>query len=185
VFDRTFNVFDPYPDQIKVIHRFLTALPLIAGVGAIGLGFGVWSLLSSGLMLSIFVMIVGLNLIIIAEAPEIYTNSNIFTRAIQNQTKLASGDVKVLRVIRKLAPKLGHYYLALAITFIAFSLALQYIWDSLPSLFAQIANVIAQTSGSNGIGVMQAITIICALSCVLLQFVAFKIKSRMFRYEMK
>jgi len=185
VFDRTFNVFDPYPDQIKVIHRFLTALPLIAGVGAIGLGFGVWSLLSSGLMLSIFVMIVGLNLIIIAEAPEIYTNSNIFARAIQDHAKLASGDVKVLRVIRKLAPKLGHYYLGLAIIFIVFSVTLQYIWDSLPSLFGQIANAIAQSSGSNGIGVTQALTIVFALSCVFLQFVAFKIKSRMFRYEMK
>jgi hypothetical protein len=185
VFDRTFNVFDPYPRRVKLIHRFLTVLPVIAGIGSILLSFAVWILATSGLAISIFIIIIGLNLIMIGEAPEIYTNSNVFVKAVEKNAKFAAGDLKVLQLIKKLSLKLAHYYLGLAVLFTALSVALQYVWTALPSFLAQIVHAIKQVGGSNGITVVEIIAVILALNLVLLQFAAFKIKDRMFKYELE
>lgn len=185
VFDRTFNVFDPYPVRIKVVHRFLTALPVIAGIGSILLGFMVWSIAASGLIISVFIIIIGLNLIMIEEAPEIYTNSNVFAKAVEKNAKFAGGDLKVLRLIKKLSLKLGRYYLGLAVLFMALSVTLQYVWNALPSLLTRIVHGIEQSSGSNGMVVVEVIAVVFALNLTLLQFVAFKIKNRMFRYKIE
>jgi hypothetical protein len=184
VFNRTFNVYDPYPDRIKVVHRFLTILPIIAGLGSILLGLAVWSLAMSGFIVSIFVIIIGLNLIMIAEAPEIYTNSNLFVKAVERNTMFAGGDLKVLQLIKKLAPKLANYYLVLAILFTAFAVTLPYTWNALPSLSTHVVQVIQQSGGSNGIIIAEVIAVILVLNLGLLQFLAFKIKNRMFNYEL-
>jgi hypothetical protein len=185
VFDRTFNVFDPYPVRIKIIHNFLTVLPVIAGVGSIVLAFEVWSLAMSGFLISIFIIIIGLNLIMIAEAPEIYTNSNVFVKAVEKNAKFAEGDLKVLQLVKKLASKLAYYYLGLAVLFTTFSATLQYIWNALPSLLTQIVQAIETAGGSNGILIVEVIAATCILSLGLLQIVAVKIKNRMFSYEIR
>jgi hypothetical protein len=185
VFDRTFNVFNPYPVQIKVAQRFLTALPLIAGVGAILLSFIVWSIAASGLIISVFIIIIGLNLIMIEEAPEIYTNSNVFAKAVEKNAKFAGGDLKVLQLIKKLSLKLARYYLGLTVLFLALSVTLQYIWNDLPSLLTRIVHGIEQSSGSNGMIVVEVIAVVLALNLTLLQYVAFKIKNRMFSYKIE
>jgi hypothetical protein len=185
VFDRTFNVFDPYPVRIKVAQRFLTALPLIAGIGAILLRFVVWSIAASGLIISVFIIIIGLNLIMIEEAPEIYTNSKVFAKAVEKNVKFAGGDLKVLQLIRKLSLKLARYYLGLAIFFMALSITLQYIWNALPSLLTNIVHAIEQSSGSYGMAIVEVVAVILALNLTLLQFVAFKVKNRMFSYKIE
>lgn len=185
VFDRTFNVFDPYPVRIKVVQRFLTALPVIAGIGAILLSMIVWSFVASGLMMSVFIVIIGLNLIMIEEAPEIYTNTNVFAKAVENNAKFAGGDLKVLQLIKKLSLKLARYYLGLTVLFMALSVTLQYVWNALPSLLTSLVHGIEQSSGSNGMVVVEVIAVVLALNLTLLQLVAFKIKNRMFRYEIE
>ena len=185
VFDRTFNVFDPYAARIKVTQRFLTALPLIAGVGAILLSFIVWNIAASGLMLSVFIIIIGLNLIMIEEAPEIFTDSNVFAKAVDNNAKFAGGDLKVFQLIKKLSLKLARYYLGLATLFVALSITLQYIWNELPSLLTRIVHGIEQSSGSNGMIVVEVVAVVFGLNLTLLQYVAYRIKNRMFKYEIE
>ena len=69
IFNRTYVVFDPYPDRRRVIHRFVTALPLVMGAITCGMLLLVWATLTSGLFLSFVLIIIGLNLIILEETP--------------------------------------------------------------------------------------------------------------------
>jgi len=128
-------------------------------------------------------MIVGLNLIVVAEAPEVYMNSRTFIKAIHSGTNLASGDLRVLQLIRKLAPKLSIYYLALAIFFIISSIAVPYVSTSMPSLFMQLVIPITQYSGLNQIVLLAVVYILFALAFSLLQLLAIKIKGKIFKYE--
>jgi len=183
VFSRTFVVFDPYPQQTKVIHDFLLALPFVAFFVTLGLTLALWKMLASGLILSVLAIIVSLNLIVIEEAPELYMNSTLFIGAVQNGTNLANGDLKALQLIRSLAPKLSNYYLGIAIFLITSSIALPYIWTAVPWLFRQLIDLIARSSDSNQIVVLPITVILPALSLFILQLLAFKIKNRIFRHK--
>jgi hypothetical protein len=185
VFSRSFVVFNPYPDQKKIMHRFLSAVPFVALVGALALTALMWRLLMYGFVLSLLIVIVGLNLIIIEEAPEIYMNTKTFVRAVQDDKSLATGDMKVLQLIKKLTPKLGNYYLCLSTLFFVFSVALPYVSSSAPAFWSGLVNLIARASGQNGTVVLEAATFVLGLNLALFQFVAFKIKNMIFKYEIE
>jgi hypothetical protein len=185
VFSRTFVVFDPYPAQKKVWHRFLSLLPFVCLIASLFAVMAVWSMLTNGLLLSVFVVIIGLNIIVIQEAPDVYTTAKIFIKAVQNKSNLAKGDLRVLNIIQKLAPKIRNYYVALTVFFIGTSVALPYAWEALPGLATMLSNATAQVSGVNGMLVVQAIAVLLLLSIAAFQFVAFRLKHKIFRYETK
>lgn len=183
VFNRTFIVFDPYPQHAKVIHSFLLALPIVTLFFTIGLMLIIWEILASGLVLSVLTIIVGLNLIVIEEAPEVYVNSRTFIRAVRSGTDFASGDLKALQLVRNLAPKLSNYYFGLSMVFIAFSIALPYAWTSAPWLLMQLINLLAQSGGLNQNAVLPLTVVLFILGISILQILVLKIKNRIFRFE--
>ena len=183
VFNRTFTVFDPYPQHTKVIHSFLLALPFVALFVTIGLTLVMWEILASGLILSVLIIIIGLNLVVIEEAPEAYMNSATFIKAVRSDTNLATGDLKALRLIRDLAPKLSNYYFGLSMVFVMSSIALSYVWTSVPEFLMQLIRLIAQTAGLNEIAVFPATVVLLVLGVSILQLLVLKIKNRIFRFE--
>ena len=183
VFSRTFTVFDPYPQQTKVVHSLMLALPFVAFFVTVGLTLVVWEILASGLILSVLTLVISLNLIVIEEAPEVYTNSSTFIKAIRSGTSLATGDLKALRLIKNLAAKLSKYYLGLAIFLVTSSVALPYIWIAVPWLFSQLIDLITRSSSPNQIAILPIAVILTALSLLILQLLAFKIKNRIFRHD--
>ena len=185
IFNRTFVVFDPYPTQKKVWHRFLSLLPFVCLIASLFALMAVWSMLTNGLLLSVFVMIIGLNIIVIREAPEVYTTAKIFIKAVKNRSNLAKGDLKVLSVIQKLAPKIRNYYIGLTIFFIGTSITLPYASEALPGFATWLGNASEQVSGVNGMLAAQSLTILLLLSIAAFQFVAFRLKNKIFRYEIK
>lgn len=185
VFDQTFVVFDPYPDQKKVIHRFLGLLPFVGFFTALGLIMVVWSIVTTGFLLSVFIIIIGTSVVIIEEAPEIYMNYKTYLKAIRNHSSFAIGDLKVLQLIKKLMPKLSNYYLGLSTLFILASLALPYLGGTVPLLFQQFMDSMQRSSGVNGTVVLEIMGVLFVLNLWIIQFFAYKIKNRIFRFEVK
>ena len=172
VFGQTFVVFNPYPAQKKLWHRFLSLLPFVCLAVSVVVVIAMWSMLTNSLLLPAFVIVVGLNIIVIEEAPEVFMTARIFIKAVQNKTELAKGDLKVLKIIQRVAPRMRDYYVGLTILFIATSLVLLYGWEALPSSVPWI-------------GDPRGIVILFILIVALLQFAVFKLKNKMFRYEIK
>jgi hypothetical protein len=183
VFDHTFNIFDPYPLQKKLIHRFLSVLPLVVVGISFGLLFFLITVVASGLILSVLILIVGLNLVVIEEAPEVYENCKTFSKALQSGTGFGNGDLKVFRLIKNLAPKLSKYYICLSILFFGFAATLPALATSVPWLFSRLVDSIMQLSGVNGNLVIEAVGLLLALSLGFIQILAFRIKGKMFKHE--
>jgi hypothetical protein len=184
VFSQTFVIFDPHPAQKKVIHRFLGLLPFVGLVTSLAAIMAVWTMLTDGLLIILFIFIIGLNMIVIEEAPEVYRAAQAFIKAVQKNSDFAKGDLKVLRVVQRLAPKICNYYLGLAAFFVTASVALPYLWEAMPSFATWAGNSLTLIGGLNG-QVFQLVTILFLLNIGILQFVAFKVKSRIFRYEIR
>ena len=185
VFNQTFAVLDPYSQQKKVMHRFLGALSFICIVVTFAGIAIVWKMVTADFMLSTFIIIIVLNIIVIEEAPEVYMNFKLFIKAVQNKSNFAEGDAKALNLVRKLAPKISNYYLGISAILIITSVALPYVWESLPSLTNWLVASVANLSGLSGILVFQVVAFLLAISFVITQLVAFKLKNRIFRYKIK
>lgn len=185
VFDKTFVVFNPYPEQRKIIHSFLSALPLLVGFASVVFALIAWKILESGLLLSLFVLIIGLNLVVVGDASEAYQNSKTFVKAVQGGTSLGVGDLKVFQIIKKLMPKLSNYYLGLSILFIASSVMLPYIWSSALWFFAWFIGLILQVSASTGPISYVVAVFLFALTVVVIQLFASAVKNKLLSYIME
>jgi hypothetical protein len=185
VFNRTYVVFDPYPDRRRVIHRFLTALPLVVGAITCGMLVLVWVTLTSGLFLSFVLIIISLNMIVLEETPEVLLNNGVFVKAFQEGAKMAPGDLRVLELTKKAAAKLGKYYLVLCIFFVACAVVLPYA--AAPVLqgflsFLEFLLKLSQPAGGMGWLVMGFLLV---TTYVIICFSLSKIKSRLFKYELE
>lgn len=185
VFNRTYVVFDPYPRQRKVIHRFLTALPLAVGAVTGGMLLLVWETLMSGLFLSFILIIIGLNMIVLEETPEVYMNTGVFIRAIQKGAKMAPGDLRVLQLTKKAAVKLSKYYIALCMFLVVCSVVLPYAAAPVFQGFLYFLQFLLEFSHPAGFIGWLIIGILLATSYVIICFSLSKIKSRLFRYELE
>lgn len=185
VFSRTYVVFDPFPDQRKVIHRFLTALPLAVMAITGGMLVLVWETLASGLFLSFVLIIISLNMIILEETPEVFLNTGVFIKAIQKGATMAPGDLRVLQLTKKVAVKLSKYYLVLFMFFVVCSVVLPYA--AAPAfqgwlIFVELLLELSQPAGFMG---WLMVGILLAIGYVIVCFSLSKIKSRLFRYELE
>ncbi len=170
VSSQTFVVFDPYPARKKIWHRFLSLLPFVCLAIAVLVVIALWSMLMNNLLLPAFVIVVGLNLIVVEEAPEVFVTARTLVKAVQNNTEFAKGDVKVLRIVQRVTPRMRNYYVGLAAIFLAAALALMFAWETLPTSVPWI-------------GEPREIVIVFILSIALLQFAVFKVKNKMFGYQ--
>lgn len=168
IFNKTFNVFDPFPRQRKITHNLLI-LPLAVFLANLFFILILLKTFEVGLLLPFFLFQMGLNLIMVEDALEAYRWSKNLAYAIKNGNSLGVGDLKALNAIRKLLPKLSNYYFGLAIFFITSAVLLPYIMPSVVLLLAQFAGFIIQISAPAGFTNWLIVTFIFALISVFIQ----------------
>lgn len=148
VFNKTFNVFDPYPPHRKIIHSF--TFHIIMTVLIMYMYFFGFILLSRivqmGLVLGLIIFVTCLSLMMIDEAIEMYKNANIFLKAVKNGSDWGRGDLAVLFRVKDALPKLSVYYSFLAIVFFASAVALPYVVPAFLMILARFAGGIIETS---------------------------------------
>lgn len=124
VFDRTFNIFDPYPQSRTVIDSLIVAIPFMVPIG-MGLAFFVLvELLLNGLLLSAIFAVIALNLLFVDGASEAYHNATVFLNSSAKNTGFGEGDLRVLRIVKNALSWLSSYYFGLAVAFIILGLVL-------------------------------------------------------------
>lgn len=178
IFNKTFNVFNPYPKRRRIIHNFLSALPLMVLLLCLVFFLFAWKALESGLLLSLVLLIICLNLILIEAASEIYQNAKIFIKALNSKADLGVGDLKVFLILKRALPKLSNYYLALSILFLTLAATLGYIWSLLLWFFAQVVSLILEVSALTGIIGFQGAVVLFALMVAVFQIFIWKIKNK-------
>ncbi len=185
IFNKTFAVFDPYPDQKKSLHTFLVALPFVVFFASFGLLLLGWKMLESGLILSVFITIIGINMILVEEAPEVYANSKTFVEAIRTEAELAPGDLRALQLTQKAARKLSNYYFGLSILLIALGTTLPYIITLSIQLLVTFLDLIVKSTGWAGIIGWQIAILILAVTFVMFQILASRVKDKILTYKME
>jgi hypothetical protein len=141
VFDKTFNVFDPYPDRRKTVSSHIGLLIFLAVYGPfIFFSFVVMQVIEAGLVLGGVILIVSLGLLMIDETLEIGKNADAFTAAVRKGVGFGKGDMTTLLVLKRTLPKLRNYHTALAALFFISSLGVPFIVDSLLQATAQLAS---------------------------------------------
>jgi hypothetical protein len=179
VFNKTFNVFDPYSEHRKTIHSFLSALPLIIVLASLVFILLALRVLESGLLLSLFLLIIYLNLMLVEAASETYQNAKIFIKAINNKADLGVGDLKAFQTLKRVIPKLSNYYLALSILFLTLAATLGYIWSSLLWFFARVVGLILEVYALSGSAIyFQVAVLLFALMVGVVQIFIHKIRSK-------
>lgn len=184
VFNKTFIVFNPYQEHRKV-HSYLSLFLILVGFAFAGFALIVWKMLECGLLLSLFILIIGLNLIVLEDVLEIYRNSEIFIKAVQGGTNLGVGDLKVFQLIKTVMPKLSYYYIGLSIFFMASAVMLPYIWFSALWFFAQFIGLILQVSAPTGVISWQVAVFLFALILAAIQIFASAVKNKLLSHLME
>lgn len=183
IFSRTFNIFNPYSERRKIIHRFLFLLPIVVLFAAFGFIFVAVKILEYGLTVSLFVLFFCLSLIAVEVAPEIYQNANTFAEAVQRGTRLGVGDIRALQLLRESLPRLSNYYLGLSILFIMLSATLGYIWSSIQSLLTSLIGLMLETGRLAGGPVSWIVSVLLfAVVATFLQVLAWKARSILVGY---
>lgn len=178
IFSKTFIVFNPYPEHRRVIHSFLSVLPILVLFACMVFILIVWKIFEYGLALSLIILIICLNLILVEVAPETYQNAKIFVKAFNSKADLGAGDLKVFQVLKRTLPQLSNYYLALSILFLILAATLGYIWSPLLWFFAQVIGSILEVSALTGIIGSQVAVALFALMVTVFQIFILKIKSK-------
>ncbi len=182
IFDKTFNVLNPYSEHGKIIHNFLSALPLIPVFVSVVFFVFLLKILEYGLLLSLVIIIVCLNLMLTDVASETYQNAEIFIKAVHKRADLGVGDIKAFQTLKNALPKLSNYYLALSILFLIFAATLGYIWSSLSWVLTQVAGLISEISATNGFVAYQVAVFLFVLIIVIVQIFVLKVKDKFLSY---
>jgi len=183
VFDKTFSVFDPYPEHRKFIHNFLPTLPLIVLLACLVFVPFAFKVFESGLLLSLVLLIICLNLMLIEVAVETSQNITIFIKAFNNKADLGVGDLKVFQILEGVIPKLSNYYLALSVLFLVLAATLGYVWPSLLWFFAQVMSLLLGVQVlTGGTIAFQVPVFLFALMVTALQLFVWKIKSKFLKH---
>jgi len=184
VFNKTFNVFNPYPKHRKVIHNFLSVFPLIAIFGGLISIVLVEKILEYGLLSSLLILIICLNLMLVDFASDIYQNAKNFIKAVHDKTGLGVGDLEVFQNLKRSMPKLSNYYLALSVLFLTLGLALNYIWSSLLWFFTDFIRLLFEVWAITGPWGPWIVVLLFALTVVIIQIFAWKIKNKVLSHIM-
>jgi hypothetical protein len=182
IFNKTFNVLDPYPERRKIIHNFLSAVPLIVFFACLAFVILLWKIFEYGLLSSFFMLLVCLNLILVDVVSEVYQTTEIFIKAVRSGTSLGVGDIKAIQLLKRALPRLSNYYLVLSILFFVFAAMLGFIWSSMLWFFSQVIGLILEISATTGIIAYQVAVLIFALIVVLIQNFAWNIKNKFLRH---
>ncbi|MEM3788443.1 MAG: hypothetical protein QXN95_01050 [Candidatus Bathyarchaeia archaeon] len=182
VFNKTFNIFDPYPDRRKIIHNLISLIPIFATAGSLTLVFIMTvTVFEMGLLLSLIIFIICVNLIALDEASDVYKYAGIFIRAARNKASFGKGDLAAFYLIRESLPRLTMYYFFLAITFLILSIILPYIVPaSLSALatFFLMFEFMASIETLTTLAPYFIVLLFVAISIIMVHVVVKKVKSK-------
>jgi hypothetical protein len=151
VFNKTFNVFNPYPEQRKVIHKFIFLIPVALAYGSFILAtYVAITIVEMELVTSFLIFIFSAALIVVEEPFAVYRNANIFIKAVKSKVDFGKGDLDVFLLVKQSLPKLSRYYLFLTVLFFAGSVSLSYWVPLILSGFASFARAVIYSISSFG-----------------------------------
>lgn len=154
IFDRTFNVFDPFSHPRRTFHSYLFFIifsPLVAFSWTFILVFVVFlRIFQAGLLLAPIALIMSLGLMMLDEAHEIYQNASILENAVKKGTSLGNGDIAVLSFAKITLRRLSAYYLVLAVCFTACFLVIPHVFPAMLWMFAYAVGNLASITTING-----------------------------------
>lgn len=182
VSDRTFSVFNPYPEHRKAFHNYLTLLPFVAFFGGLTIAYLTLNILAMGLALGFAAFIFCLALMMFDEVFEIYRNAGMLVKAVSTGAGFGVGDAAVLLVIKKILPKLRAYYLFLSVAFLASLAVLPYAVPAIVMAFAQAVGAVFEFSVSAGILVPFGLILLFAVAEIVVFATVGKVKSRIFGF---
>lgn len=182
VFDKTFNVFDPYPDRRKIIHSFIILLPLLAVVASLIFPFLAMKIIEMKLALGLALFIICFGLMMIDEAIEIYKSANLLLEAVKNGVDLGKGDLAALLLVKNTLPRLTAYYLLLTIVFFASSITLPYVVPAFLLTSAQFVRVTFPVSVFFAPLAPYFATVLLSIIMVIVQLAVKKVKSEVFGF---
>jgi hypothetical protein len=143
IFKRTFDVFNPYSEQRRVIHGNLEWIILFAIYGSfVGIGLAVLKLFEFGFLLAFITLIICLGFLLIDETLDVHKNAGIFVNAFRKSARFGKGDLEVLVFLRYTLPRLSNYHLMVAIVFFATSLAVPLAAITFLWAFSRLAGLI-------------------------------------------
>jgi hypothetical protein len=144
VFDRTFKVFDSFPERHRTIRSdffFYLFSPLTSFVWAFIIVFVVLlQVIEAGFVGDLAILVLCLGPMMINEATETYSCANTLTKAAARHTAFAQGDISVLLILKKTIGRMSVYYLLLSVLFAALFFAMPYAF---PAMFLAFSALIA------------------------------------------
>jgi len=148
------------------------------------LAFSLLFVIEAGVILSFFVAIIGLNLIVVGDAFEVYESSKVFIENLRRgDVKLGVGDLEALRLVYVYLPKLVKYYLILAFAFLTLSAFFPFLVSPLLWGFSGFVSLILQASVLGGPVCWVVAVFLFAVPTVLVQLLSSKVKGFIFRYS--
>lgn len=181
-FDRTFNVFDPYPERRRSVE-ILVLLPLILVFMFFFIGFVVLKFFEARLILGLTVFMACFGFMMVDEAYEILVNARAFTKAVENKAKLGEGDLKALLLLTEIMPKMSRYYFVLATVFLVSAATFQYIAPSaVLGVSLLVGTTVESTSFAGGISPYLAVFTF-TIVFVTVYFAAGRLKTRLFGFS--
>ena len=103
VFDRTFAIFNPYPEQRKMLYSYHSLLPFVSLVGALAIAYLSLMIIAMSLV-GFIALIFCLTLIMVDEPFEICKNVRVFVKAVNSNAGFGVGDLAVLLVLKRSLP---------------------------------------------------------------------------------
>jgi hypothetical protein len=186
IFKRTFNVFNPYPEQRKVIHENLQWLIFFAIYGSyVGIGFAIMKLFEFGLVLAFITLVICLGFLLIDETLDVHKNAGIFVNAFRKSARFGKGDLEVLDFLRHTLPRLSNYHLMVAIVFFATSLAVPLAVNVFLWTFSRLAGLIFAASAAMSFFppfVLLIVGLLFAATVFTVQFAANRVKMRILSF---
>jgi len=184
VFNKTFNVFDPYPAKRKMVSGSIFSLLLtISLVAAFVFSFIVLiEIIETGLLLGFIVFIVCISSVTLEESFEIHKNASILVGAIENGVNLGQGDLTILSMVKETLPKLRMYYLSLAVTFFAFSVLFPYIGPTVIWMFFTFLSTLIELTTSGGILAPLYGVFLFSVVIYVIQITFAKVKRKIFSF---
>ena len=181
IFNKTFCIFDPYPEPRKSIYSHLSILLLACFLFIIFSAIMVWKILETGLLLSLTLIIIGLNLMLIDVALEVYKNVKSFTNAIRHKSNVGVGDLTVLQTLKNSTSKLSIYYFSISLIFFILGSTLQYLLPPLLWFLAEFIGLILEISAWTGVVAYQVAVFLFSIMIVITQRLTSRIKHKILR----
>lgn len=181
VFDKTFNVYDPYTRR-RTLNSLLSLMPILALFLDFSVTFVVFKTVTSGLPFGLAVFLLCLSPMMIIEAHETYTTANLFIKSVKNRANFGKGDLEVLFLVNLATPRLSAYYVFLAGLFFAFAMGLPYIGPPALLYFAQLFTMPMQSASYIGAAAPYLTVFLFTAFFMTAFFIGGRLKSKIFGF---